>query len=65
MDIYKSKFQTIKAMELESDAVIDKGKDFNIYLFGGDYLIEGPDKQLYPMDKKLFDFLFEKEEIYD
>ena len=62
MDIYKPKQTEIEAKKLECDVTLkDKGnKDY--YIFGENYLIKGPDGQIYPADKRLFEFLFEKEE---
>lgn len=60
--VYKNKFERITASQLESDAVAETEAQ-NIYLNGGTYLIkDNMTGRLYPIDEKLFEYLFEKEE---
>ena len=62
MDAFKLKTQQIKAKKLDCDVKITRKNGSFFYVFAGDYLIEGPDGQVYPADKRLFEFLFEREE---
>ena len=61
-DIYKTKAQIIEAEKLECDVEITMKNKQKLYIQGGNYLIKGPDGYIYPADKRLFEFLFEKEE---
>ena len=62
MDIYKPKMQQIEAEQLECDVEVspENGKRFKV--LGGNYLIKGSDDQIYPVNKRIFEFLFEREE---
>lgn len=62
-DIYKPKLQEIVAEKLECNALIPNKNGKSLYIFGGDYLIKGPDEQIYPVDKRVFEFLFKKEDL--
>lgn len=63
MDTYKLKQIEIIAEKLECDIKITDSKGKVIYVSAENYLIKGPDGQVYPADKRLFEFLFEKEEL--
>lgn len=64
IDIYKLKENTFEAEKLECDVTLkhktDANKDF--YLQAGNYLIRTPDGRIYPANKELFEYLFEKVE---
>ena len=62
MDIYRPKQMEIVAEKLECDVKITDSKGKVTYVSAENYLIKGPDGQVYPADKRLFEFLFEKEE---
>lgn len=61
--IFKPKYEEITAEQLESDALVKVGEYHEIYLNSGTYLIENAEtKQLYPISKECFEYLFMKEE---
>lgn len=59
---YIVKHQKVEAEKLECDVKIKVPNSEPIYIYGGNYLIKGPDGQIYPVHKRLFEFLFEREE---
>ena len=65
MDIYKPRNEKIEAEKLETDITLRHKGNNDFYLQGGNYLVKGPNGQLYPANKNLFEYLFEKEDIHD
>ena len=62
MNFYKPKEMKLKAEQLETDVELKNKSGKIFYLQGGNYLIFTPDGKIYPANKELFEFLFEKEE---
>ena len=63
MEQYRSKFKKISAEQLQTDAIANiRSKNKDIYLNGGTYLIQDQNGALHPIEKDIFEFLFEKEE---
>ena len=62
MEKYRPKSEFIEAEHLKSDAMVKTHGNKEFYIFGGDYLIKAPEGKIFPVEKDLFEFLFEKEE---
>lgn len=62
MERYKLKTEFIEAEHLESDVMLHHGGNKPFYIFGGDYLLQGPDGRVFPITRELFEYLFEKED---
>ena len=62
-DIYKPKNLTINAEHLDQDVMLhNTAKAIDVHVQGGNYLIKTPDGRIYPANKDLFEYLFEKAE---
>lgn len=61
-DIYRPKALEIVAEKLDCDVTLHHGGNKDFYLQAGNYLIKTPEGRIYPANKDLFEYLFEKEE---
>ena len=59
---YKAKELTIQAEHLDCDVKIHHPGQPDMHIQAGNYLIQMPDGRIYPANKNLFEYLFEKSE---
>ena len=62
MEVYKFKRDFIEAEKLNCDIEATDRYGQKLYIMGGNYLIKVSDDKVYPADKDIFEFLFEKED---
>lgn len=62
MKQYKPKATMITAAQLDQDVMLHYSEDRKLHLPAGNYLIQTSDGKVFPANKNLFEFLFEKSE---
>ena len=61
-DVYRTKSIKLNAEELDQDVMITYPDNSKLHVQGGNYLIHMKDGRVFPVEKDLFEILFEKEE---